>query len=124
MWICPLNVTLPREKLRDAEHSFFFFFAQHSFTPSLPFLFTRNKQDVFDKAKIVLDKMGTVDILVNNAGIVSGKPLLELRESSIRRTFDVNVIGHFWTIQVLFCFVLSAPRLSLAIFLSLPPKTQ
>ena len=48
----------------------------------------------------VLYDLGKVDILINNAGIVSGKPLLDLPERQIRLTFDVNVIAHFWTIQV------------------------
>jgi len=40
-----------------------------------------------------------VEVLVNNAGVVSGKQLLELSERDIRRTFAVNVLAHFWTVQ-------------------------
>jgi len=40
--------------------------------------------------------MGELDILVNNAGILVGKPVLELEEEDIRKTFEVNVISHFW----------------------------
>ena len=38
-----------------------------------------------------------VDILVNNAGVVSGKPLLELTDEHIERTFRVNTLALFWT---------------------------
>jgi len=37
-----------------------------------------------------------VDILVNNAGVVSGKPLLELSDEQIERTFRVNALALFW----------------------------
>ena len=42
-----------------------------------------------------------VSILVNNAGIVSGKPLLETEDSKIVKTFQVNVLAHFWTVKSL-----------------------
>ena len=41
-------------------------------------------------------EVGDVDILVNNAGIVSGKSLLELTDEQIEKTFEVNVMAHFW----------------------------
>ena len=40
---------------------------------------------------------GPVDVLVNCAGVVTGKPLLEASDAQIRRTFDVNVLGLYWT---------------------------
>lgn len=45
----------------------------------------------------VLADYGPVDVLINNAGIVSGKPLLELSDEAIERTFDVNTLALFWT---------------------------
>lgn len=42
---------------------------------------------------------GPIDILVNNAGIVSGKPLLEISEQEIERTFQVNTLALFWTVR-------------------------
>ena len=51
-------------------------------------------------------------MVINNAGVVSGKPLLHCSDQSIQRTFDVNVLAHFWVkfIErrsiVLFFFVL------------------
>ena len=42
-----------------------------------------------------------VSILVNNAGVVNGRRLLDpmLLESDIRRTFNVNLLSHFWTLR-------------------------
>jgi len=44
----------------------------------------------------VLADAGPVDILINNAGVVSGKPLLELSDEQIERTFRVNALAPFW----------------------------
>lgn len=48
-------------------------------------------------AKRVAQESGPVDVLVNNAGIVSGKPLLEISEEEIRRSFAINTLALFWT---------------------------
>jgi len=61
--------------------------------------------DVSDKAAVyaaagkILADRGLVDILVNNAGIVSGKNLLETSDEKIEKTFQVNVLAHFWTVK-------------------------
>jgi len=44
---------------------------------------------------------GPIDVLINNAGVVSGRRLLEASEAQIRRTFEVNVLAHFWTTRAL-----------------------
>ena len=48
-------------------------------------------------AAAVLDETGPVDVLVNNAGIVVGKPLVELSDREIVRTFEVNTLALFRT---------------------------
>lgn len=35
--------------------------------------------------------------MINNAGVVSGRLLLDTPDHLIKRTFDVNVMAHFWT---------------------------
>jgi len=55
--------------------------------------------DVTDSAAVdaAAAASGPVDVLINNAGVVSGQRLLESSEAQIRRTFEVNVLAHFWT---------------------------
>lgn len=50
-------------------------------------------------AKKIEEEVGQPTILVNNAGIVVGKLLLDLTEEDVRKTYGVNVLSHFWTIQ-------------------------
>jgi all-trans-retinol dehydrogenase (NAD+) len=45
--------------------------------------------------------VGDVTMVINNAGVVSGKAFLDLDDTSIQRTFDVNVIAHFWVISLI-----------------------
>ncbi|KAH3712331.1 hypothetical protein DPMN_072028 [Dreissena polymorpha] len=54
-------------------------------------------EDIKAVAKKVRQDVGEVEMLVNNAGILHGGALLSLSEQDIRRTFDVNVLAHFWT---------------------------
>ncbi len=53
--------------------------------------------DVTRAAALVRADAGPVDVLVNNAGVVSGRPLMELTQQDIERTFRVNILAHFWT---------------------------
>lgn len=46
-----------------------------------------------------LDRFGPVDILINNAGIVSGRPVVELTDEAIVRTFQVNTLAVIRTIR-------------------------
>jgi len=55
------------------------------------------RADIADAAARVLKAEGAVDVLINNAGIVSGKPLLEIADDAIERTFAVNALALFWT---------------------------
>jgi all-trans-retinol dehydrogenase (NAD+) len=56
-----------------------------------------DRDQVAARAAEVLAAQGSVDILVNNAGVVSGRPLLELSDEHIERTFRVNTLALFWT---------------------------
>lgn len=58
-----------------------------------------SKEAIYDVAERVKEEVGSVSILINNAGIVSGTALLETPDDKIVRTFQVNVLAHFWTIK-------------------------
>ena len=57
----------------------------------------RSREEIEESARRVLAEHGVVDILINNAGVVSGKPLLELTDEAIERTFDINTLSLFRT---------------------------
>jgi len=61
-----------------------------------------DREEIAATARLVLAEQGDVDILINNAGIVSGKPLLELTDEAIERTFDINTLALFRTTR---CFL-------------------
>ena len=58
--------------------------------------------DVTSRAQIVemdqkvKQQVGVVTILVNNAGIMPTHTLLKQTEGEIRKTFEINVMAHFW----------------------------
>jgi len=56
-----------------------------------------DREQVYARADEVRSAAGDVDVLVNNAGIVSGKPLLDLPDEQIERTFAVNTLALYWT---------------------------
>jgi len=58
-----------------------------------------NRDEIYTAAKEVKQDIGTVKILINNAGIVNGTSLLNTKDEKIIRTFNVNVMAHFWTIK-------------------------
>ncbi|KAF5291452.1 hypothetical protein FQR65_LT01763 [Abscondita terminalis] len=56
-----------------------------------------DREDVYAVASKVTEEVGQVTILINNAGVVSGTLLLDTPDHLIQRTFDVNILSHFWT---------------------------
>ncbi|CAF1576525.1 unnamed protein product, partial [Adineta steineri] len=58
-----------------------------------------SRESIYECAKKVQDTVGNVTMVINNAGVVSGKPLVECSDASIQRTFDVNVLAHFWILK-------------------------
>ncbi|XP_058062591.1 short-chain dehydrogenase/reductase family 16C member 6 [Anopheles bellator] len=56
-----------------------------------------NKNEVYKYAKVLQEDIGDVTLLFNNAGVVSGRALLDTPDHLIERSFNVNVIAHFWT---------------------------
>lgn len=68
--------------------------------------------DVTDtgSVSVAAGSVGAVDVLVNCAGVVTGKPLLEASEASIRRTFEVNALGQYWTTRAFLPGMLARDR--------------
>ncbi|XP_030751720.1 estradiol 17-beta-dehydrogenase 11-like [Sitophilus oryzae] len=58
-----------------------------------------NREDIYRVAKQTRKEIGDVTLLINNAGVVSGSLLLDTPDHLIKRTFDVNIIAHFWTVK-------------------------
>jgi all-trans-retinol dehydrogenase (NAD+) len=58
-----------------------------------------NRENIYQCAKKVQETIGNVTMVINNAGVVSGKHIVDCSDASIQRTFDVNVIAHFWIIK-------------------------
>uniref|UniRef100_A0A8C5MDK5 Uncharacterized protein n=1 Tax=Leptobrachium leishanense TaxID=445787 RepID=A0A8C5MDK5_9ANUR len=53
--------------------------------------------DIYNAAEKVKREIGEVDILINNAGVVFGTEFLQLQDHQIEKTFEVNILAHFWT---------------------------
>ncbi|XP_057655949.1 estradiol 17-beta-dehydrogenase 11-like [Diorhabda carinulata] len=58
-----------------------------------------DRKNVYEVAKKTQDEVGDVSVLINNAGVVSGYSLLDTPDDLIQRTFDVNIVAHFWTVK-------------------------
>lgn len=64
--------------------------------------FTCNVADsktVYETAARVKDTVGRVDIVVNNAGVVSGKKLMDISDEMVAKTFQINVLSHYWVVK-------------------------
>jgi len=57
------------------------------------------KENIYERAKIVQETIGKVTMIINNAGVVSGKHFINCSDASIQRTFDVNIMAHFWILK-------------------------
>ena len=55
-----------------------------------------DKDQVFSIGRKVKSEVGDVSILINNAGVVVGRKLLATPDHMIEKTFNVNLLGHFW----------------------------
>lgn len=51
--------------------------------------------------KKVKQEIGDVDILMNNAGVIAPTDLLSMKDDDVQRTFDVNILSHYWVTTLL-----------------------
>ncbi|XP_054723211.1 17-beta-hydroxysteroid dehydrogenase 13-like [Uloborus diversus] len=58
-----------------------------------------NEKEVQRIGRTVQEEVGDVTILVNNAGILQNVLFMELDSGKIRKTLEVNLLSHFWTIR-------------------------
>ncbi|XP_066240638.1 estradiol 17-beta-dehydrogenase 11 [Saccopteryx leptura] len=56
-----------------------------------------NREEIYNSAKKVKAEIGDVSILINNAGVVYTSDLFATQDPQIEKTFEVNVLAHFWT---------------------------
>lgn len=50
---------------------------------------------VYKYAELIKDT-NFVEILINNAGILCGQTLLDIPDEMIEKTFQVNIVSHYW----------------------------
>jgi len=58
-----------------------------------------NETEVKEAANKIQQEIGQIDIIINNAAIMHARNIIDLKESDIRRSFDVNVLSYFWVIK-------------------------
>ncbi|XP_042317171.1 epidermal retinol dehydrogenase 2-like [Sceloporus undulatus] len=57
----------------------------------------RKKDEIYAVADKVKKEVGDVEILINNAGVLKGKAFIDLPDSDMAETLEVNTKAHFWT---------------------------
>lgn len=55
------------------------------------------REEIYIAAQKVKEEVGDVSILINNAGVVYTADLFATQDPQIEKTFEVNVLAHFWT---------------------------
>lgn len=60
-----------------------------------------NREDIYNSVKQVKKEVGDVTILVNNAGTIYPADLLSTKDEEITKTFEINILGHFWITKAL-----------------------
>ncbi|XP_068955216.1 17-beta-hydroxysteroid dehydrogenase 13 isoform X1 [Petaurus breviceps papuanus] len=59
------------------------------------------KEEIYTMVDKIKNEVGDVTIVVNNAGAIYPADLLSTRDEEITKTFEVNILGHFWIIKAL-----------------------
>ncbi|ROT75342.1 putative short-chain dehydrogenase/reductase family 16C member 6 [Penaeus vannamei] len=69
-----------------------------------------DRHSIYKVAARVKEEVGKVDILVNNAGIVTGRNFIDSPDELIQKTFEVNIMSHFWTTKAFLPDMISANK--------------
>ncbi|XP_020843984.1 17-beta-hydroxysteroid dehydrogenase 13 isoform X1 [Phascolarctos cinereus] len=59
------------------------------------------KEEIYSMIDKIKNDIGDVTIVVNNAGAIYPADLLSTKDEEITKTFEVNILGHFWIIKAL-----------------------
>ncbi|XP_074084224.1 17-beta-hydroxysteroid dehydrogenase 13-like [Macrotis lagotis] len=59
------------------------------------------KEEIYSMINKIKNDIGDVTIVVNNAGTIYPADLLSTKDDEITKTFEVNILGHFWVIKAL-----------------------
>lgn len=57
------------------------------------------REDVYDLARRVRDRLGPASVLINNAGVMRAASIRELDDGAIERMIAVNLTAQFWTVK-------------------------
>ncbi|KAL1790030.1 17-beta-hydroxysteroid dehydrogenase 13 [Sigmodon hispidus] len=60
-----------------------------------------NRMEIYNAVDQVKKEVGDVEIVINNAGAIYPADLLSTKDEEITKTFEVNILGHFWIIKAL-----------------------
>ncbi|XP_044537465.1 17-beta-hydroxysteroid dehydrogenase 13-like [Gracilinanus agilis] len=59
------------------------------------------KEEIYSMINKIKNEVGNVTIVVNNAGTIYPADLLSTKDEEITKTFEVNILGHFWITKAL-----------------------
>lgn len=60
-----------------------------------------NREEIYSSISQVKKEVGDITIVVNNAGAIYPADLLSTKDEEITKTFEVNILGHFWITKAL-----------------------
>ncbi|CAB3360804.1 Hypothetical predicted protein [Cloeon dipterum] len=69
-----------------------------------------SRASIYETAEKVKKEVGKVDIVVNNAAMLNCKLMLDIEDEKIERTFDVNILAHFWMAKAFLPEMISSQR--------------
>lgn len=69
-----------------------------------------DRRDVYRAAEETRRDVGPVTVLINNAGVASECSFLDTPDHLIQRTFDVNVLAHYWTTKAFLPAMIESQR--------------